>query len=113
MKKLSKYVGKYIIIYIIAIIGLVIFTGLDMYAPILSKQIIDDVLGQGRLELLSGILGGYLLIALGRVVAGYINEYLLQGQRLEQISEEISLPMCRACQLISLTGMAPVRSCPE
>ena len=76
MKKLSKYVGKYIIIYIIAIIGLVIFTGLDMYAPILSKQIIDDVLGQGRLELLSGILGGYLLIALGRVVAGYINEYL-------------------------------------
>ena len=46
-----------------------------MLSPLLTKQIIDDVIGNGNTDALTGILLGILAIGVGRFIFGYIKEY--------------------------------------
>ena len=75
MKKLSVHIRKHLPAYLLAVFGLVVSVGLDMLSPYLTKQIIDDVIGNGRIEALLGILLGIFAIGVGRLIFGYIKEY--------------------------------------
>ncbi len=75
MKKLSHYILKHISAYTLALISLIIGVGLDMLSPQLTKRIIDDVIGKGEIALLPYLLGGILIVGLGRCIFMYIKEY--------------------------------------
>lgn len=75
MKKLSTHIREHLPAYLLATLALVIHVGLDMLSPELTKRIIDDVIGNGNLAALKGILLGFLAIGIGRFIFGYIKEY--------------------------------------
>ncbi len=75
MKKISTHIWEHKGAYFIAVMALVISTSLDMLSPQLTKRIIDDVIGQGNLEILPYLLGGILLVGVGRMIFMYVKEY--------------------------------------
>ena len=75
MKKLSSYILEHIGAYTLAVVSLFIGVALDMLSPQLTKKIIDDVIGQGKLDILPYLLGGILLVGFGRCIFMYIKEY--------------------------------------
>lgn len=75
MKKLSTHIREHLPAYFLATLALVIHVGLDMLSPELTKRIIDDVIGNGNLAALKGILLGFFAIGIGRFIFGYIKEY--------------------------------------
>ena len=75
MKKITTYIRGHIPAYLLAITSLVISTSLDMLSPQLTRIIIDDVMGKGKIELLKWILLGILLIGVGRFIFGYLKEF--------------------------------------
>lgn len=75
MKKISTHIWEHKGAYFIAVMALVISTSLDMLSPQLTKRIIDDVIGQGNLTLLPYLLGGILLVGVGRMIFMYVKEY--------------------------------------
>ena len=75
MKKLSTHIREHLPAYLLATLALVIHVGLDMLSPELTKRIIDDVIGNGNLAALKGILLGFFAIGIGRFIFGYIKEY--------------------------------------
>lgn len=75
MKKISTHIREHFPAYLIAVLSLLICTSLDMLSPQLTKQIIDDVIGKGETEKLTGLLLGILGIGIGRFIFGYIKEY--------------------------------------
>ncbi len=76
MKKNSYYLRKYWYTYVFAIAGLLLQVGSDMLSPQITRRIIDDVIGEGEVGILPYLLGGILLVAVGRAVGGYVKEYL-------------------------------------
>lgn len=74
MKKVSSYVLHYWYFYVLALICLFLQTGMDMISPQVTKKIVDNVIGEGRPELLGGLLLAILLIAVGRSIFGYTKE---------------------------------------
>lgn len=75
MKKLSSYILKYWYVYIFALLCMITATTLDMIYPQITRSIIDDVITNGQLELLTGLLGGILLVGIGRCIFGYLKEF--------------------------------------
>ncbi len=75
MKKISTHIKEHIFAYLLAVIALIIHVGLDMLSPLLTKAVIDDVIGNGNMPLFKWILLGFLLIGVGRFVFGYIKEF--------------------------------------
>lgn len=75
MKKISTHIKEHLPAYLLAIFGLVVSVALDMLSPLLTRQIIDDVIGNGNIGALKGILLGIFLIGIGRFIFGYIKEY--------------------------------------
>lgn len=75
MNKLTDYIKKYWLAYLFAMVCMVTSIGLDMMFPQITKRIVDDVLGKGKMELLYGCLLGILLIGVGRCITGYFKEY--------------------------------------
>ncbi len=90
MKKLSVYLRKYIWGYALGIISLVIAVSLDLLSPQLTRHIIDDVIVGGKLEKLKYLLGGILLVGVGRCIFQYVKEYTF-----DRISAEVSTDMRR------------------
>lgn len=76
MKKLSTHIKEHLPAYLLAVFGLVACVALDMLSPLLTKQIIDDVIGNGNTGALTGILLGILAIGIGRFIFGYVKEYV-------------------------------------
>ncbi len=76
MKKISTHIREHLPAYLIAVLSLLTCTSLDMLSPQLTKQIIDDVIGKGETEKLTGLLLGILGIGIGRFIFGYVKEYL-------------------------------------
>ncbi len=64
MKKLSTHIREHLPAYLLATLALVIHVGLDMLSPELTKRIIDDVIGNGNLAALKGILLGFFAIGM-------------------------------------------------
>ena len=75
MKKLSTHIKEHLPAYLFAIFGLIVSVVLDMLSPQLTKKIIDDVIGNGNIVALKGILLGILAISVGRFIFGYVKEY--------------------------------------
>ena len=75
MKKLHLYVKEYWRGYLFAITCMILAILLDMLYPILTKSIVDDVLLEGKIELLTGLLLGIALIGVGRAVLSYYKEF--------------------------------------
>lgn len=74
-KKLSTYIWEYRWHYLFAIASLVISVSLDMLAPMLTMHIIDDVILGGNLTILPYLLGGILIVGIGRCIFQYTKEY--------------------------------------
>lgn len=76
MKRILKYAWRYKHLYVIPIAAMLIAIGLDMFNPIVTQKIIDDVIRGGRFELLNTLLFALLGITLGRAIFGYMREFL-------------------------------------
>lgn len=76
MKPITFYIKKHLPAYLLAVLSLIICVALDMLSPQLTKRIIDDVITDGNLSALKGILIGIFMIGLGRLVFGYIKEFV-------------------------------------
>ncbi len=75
MKKLSSYILHYWYAYLFAIVCLLLQVGLDMLAPQVTRRIVDDVIGEGAVDLLMPLLLTIFLIGVGRCVFGYTKEF--------------------------------------
>ncbi len=75
-KKLSTYIWEYKWHYALAIASLIISVSLDMLAPMLTMHIIDDVIMGGNLTILPYLLGGILIVGIGRCIFQYTKEYI-------------------------------------
>lgn len=76
MKKISSYIFKYWYFYISAIICMIISVSLDLLSPQITKRIIDDVIQGGKVELLTKLLLGILLVGVGRCIFQYLKELI-------------------------------------
>lgn len=72
--KLGSYMKKYWLAYLFAILCLILSVGLDMLSPQVTKRIIDDVIGEGNLKLLTPLLITIFVIGIGRAVFQYFKE---------------------------------------
>ena len=75
MKKLTQYMAKYRWRYIIGTLSLLIAVVIDNITPQVTKKIVDEVIGEGNVDVLLPCLGAILLITLGRTVFQYTKEY--------------------------------------
>ncbi len=75
MKKYILYFGKYWYLYLLALVCLGIYELLDMISPTVTRSIIDDVITDGKVELLTKLLLTLVVIGVGRVISGYIREF--------------------------------------
>ncbi len=71
MKKLYRYISAYLLA-VCCMIGAIV---LDMLYPRITQHIVDDVILGGRLELLTDLLAGIVIVGIGRCVFGYIKEF--------------------------------------
>lgn len=78
MKKLSAYIWKNKLRYILAIGSMILTVSLDLMSPQLTKHIIDDVIVGGQIGKLKYLLAGILAIGVGRAVFQYIKEYTFE-----------------------------------
>lgn len=76
MKRIGKYICRYLPLYGVAVIAMVVSVLLDAMSPQITKRIIDDVIVGGRMELLMKLLLGLLGIGLGRAVFQYTKEFI-------------------------------------
>ncbi|WP_099468207.1 ABC transporter ATP-binding protein [Konateibacter massiliensis] len=90
MKKISSYVLDNWYFYLFAIICMVIQVSLDMLSPQITKRIIDDVIGNGQIGILTQLLMMIFLIGAGRCVFGYLKEYTF-----DKISARVATDMRR------------------
>ena len=75
MKKVSSYIWDYKWLYLLAVVCLTIGVSLDMLAPQLTRQIIDDVIVGGNIGKLKYLIAGIIIIGVGRCIFMYIKEY--------------------------------------
>lgn len=75
MKKLLKYIARYWYAYVFAISCMVTAIILDMLYPMITRSIVDDVIIDGKMELLGGLLAAIFIIGIGRAIGGYFKEF--------------------------------------
>lgn len=75
MKKLSAYIWQFKWRYLLAITALFIAVTLDMFAPRLTRLMVDEVIVGGNLSLFKWIIAGFLGIGIGRCIFQFVKEY--------------------------------------
>lgn len=75
MKKLHTYIGRYWYGYLFAIFSMVTAIVLDMVYPQITQKIVDDVIMGGKIEILTKLLVGIVIVGVGRSVFGYCKEF--------------------------------------
>ena len=101
MKKVSFYLKKYWLAYLIAFSCMVAQITIDMLNPNVTVRIIDDVIGNGEYSLLKFSILMMIVFALGRVVFGYAKEYLFDTTSFK-ISVDIRKNLFRHIQKLSV-----------
>ncbi len=101
MKKVSFYLKKYWLAYLIAFSCMVAQITIDMLNPNVTVRIIDDVIGKGEVSILKYSLLMMMVFALGRVVFGYAKEYLFDTTSFK-ISVDIRKNLFRHIQKLSV-----------
>lgn len=75
MKKLYTYIGRHWLGYVFAILCMITAIVLDMLYPMITESIIDDVILDGKTELLLSLLVGIVVVGIGRSITGYYKEF--------------------------------------
>lgn len=75
MKKIHSYLLGHWKGYLFAICSMIIAIVLDMIYPQITQKIVDDVIIGGKLELLTKLLTGIVVVGIGRSVFGYCKEF--------------------------------------
>ena len=75
MKRLRTYIGKHWLGYMFAIACMIIAILLDMIYPMITQSIIDDVILDGKTEILFSLLIGIVIVGVGRSITGYFKEF--------------------------------------
>lgn len=75
MKKLHTYIGKHWRGYVFAVFCMVMAIALDMLYPIITQSIVDDVILDGKYEMLTRLLIGIVIVGIGRCIFGYFKEF--------------------------------------
>src|SRR5574344_1647295 len=75
MTKLSTYIRRNTGFYIIGVTSLVLSVSLDMLSPQLTRHLVDDVIINKKMEMLTKLLLGYLAVGVGRAIFQYKKEF--------------------------------------
>lgn len=79
MNKLSYYLKKYWYAYAFALLCTVIAVTLDMVSPQVTKRIIDNVIIEGKIDLLFPLLMTIFIIGFGRAIFAYLKELIFDS----------------------------------
>ena len=101
-KKISWYILKYWYAYAFAFLCIVIAVSLDMLSPQVTRRIIDDVIIEGKTDLLPKLLLLILPIGLGRCIFQYIKEMLFDLYS-SKIAAEMRRDLFQHLQSLSLS----------
>lgn len=87
---IGRYVGRNWWRYIIAIIALLTSVVLDIWFPLITMSIVDDVIIGGDMAILRNDLICILIIGLGRAVSQYVKEVVcdVSGSRVASLSRK-------------------------
>lgn len=87
---IGRYVGQNWWRYLIATVALVTSVALDVWFPLVTKSIVDDVLVGGNMEILKRDLVFILIIGGGRAAAQYVKEFTCDicGSRVASMSRK-------------------------
>ncbi|MCT4597559.1 MAG: ABC transporter ATP-binding protein/permease [Vallitalea sp.] len=76
MKRVLGYMKNYWYYYLFGIITILIGITLDLFTPIITGRIIDDVIEGGQKDIFRGLIMALAGITLGRAILGYAKEML-------------------------------------
>ena len=105
MKKLHTYICKHWFGYVFAILCMVTAIVLDMIYPMITESIIDDVILNGKSEILFGLLTGIVVIGVGRAITGYFKEFTFD-KLASSIGSEMRKDLFNHIQSLSMTYFA-------
>ena len=105
MKKLPTYIGKHWLGYVFAIACMIIAIVLDMIYPMITQSIIDDVILDGKTELLISLLAGIVIVGVGRSITGYFKEFTFD-KLASSIGSEMRKDLFNHIQSLSMTYFA-------
>lgn len=97
---LMRYIRKYSLLYLIALIAMCASTLLDQAAPLIVQHIIDDVLIAKKMEVLNFLLLGILGIGVGRCIFQYTKEYACDYAG-SKIASEVRINLFQKIQSLS------------
>lgn len=75
MKKIYRYMLKYLPAYILTLVCMLIAIGLDMLYPQIAKVIVNDVFQTEDLGRLPMLLAAIVMVGVGRSIFGYVKEF--------------------------------------
>lgn len=99
--KLRKYIAKGWYLYLIGLAAMVFSIGLDMIYPFITRALIDDVIMDGRTELLMKLLFGLLGIGFGRALFQFVKEFVFDYTSMK-IGSNIRLGLFNHVQKLSI-----------
>ena len=105
MKKIRTYIGKHWLGYVFAIACMIIAIVLDMIYPMITQSIIDDVILDGKTELLFSLLTGIVIVGVGRSITGYFKEFTFD-KLASSIGSEMRKDLFNHIQSLSMTYFA-------
>lgn len=74
MKRVIKKMKEYWYYYLIGTVCMILGIALDMYSPVITGKIIDDVIKGGQLDIFKSLIFILMGITIGRAIFGYIKE---------------------------------------
>lgn len=93
----KKYAGR----LVFAVFCMVSAIVLDMIYPMITKTIIDDVIGKGKMELLTGLLISIAVVGIGKGLFAYFKEYSFDCAGC-QVGSDLRKDLFRHIQGLSL-----------
>ncbi len=101
MTKVSQYIRKYWYLYTIGTAALILQVSFDMISPKITQSIIDDVIGDGKSELLSPLLIALLCMGVVKAFCEYIKNITFDGTS-SKISVGVRGSLFRHIQTLSM-----------
>ena len=97
---LSRYIRRYAVLYLIAVLAMMSGTILDMVFPIIMQHIVDEVLIARKMDVFRGLLFAVLSVGAGRFIFQYVKEFLCDvcGSR---IASEVRINLFQKIQSLS------------
>lgn len=74
MNKISTYVKRYWYVYTLAILFLIISSGLNLIVPQFTKKIVDEVFTNGKINLMNHLILIILLLSIAKCIFSYLKE---------------------------------------